>query len=264
MNFETLGSRLLSAREPLLWMLAIGAAIATGFGARAYLKSSEADARAMLEQRFRPVSVVVARSDLVPGSQLAPEMLAVRNMPQAFLPASSVRATHAGDVVGRTVAHAVRAGEPIQTPLLKARTDTNLSGLIALGRRGVTIPVDEASAVAGLLQPGDRVDLRWRGGGPALLNVPVLATGSRLATADGGEADYSTLTLELAEADARRLAESTSSGLRVMLRNPSDTGDSELVRALAKPAAPAVTIPLIVGGGGGPVPSLRLLAEGAP
>lgn len=264
MSFNTLRSRLLSAREPLLWVMAIAAAAVTGFAARAYLRASEAEARAALERRFQSVPVVVARADLVPGSRLAPDLLAVRNMPSAFLPSSSVRVAQAGEVLGRTMAHAVRAGEPIQTPLLQARADTKLSQRIALGRRAVTIPVDESSAVAGLLNPGDRVDLRWRGGGQALLNVPVLATGARVASVDGAAADYSTLTLELAEADARRLAESASTGLRVVLRNPADTGDSALVRAMSQPTRPRVTIPLIVGGSGGPVPSLRLLAEGAP
>jgi len=260
-NFTT---RLASAREPLLWLLALGAAVVTGFGARAYLRASESAARLAMEQRFRPVPVVVARSDLPPGSPLAPDTVAVRNMPADFLPSNAVRAAHAADVLGRTVAHAMRAGEPIQTPLLTARNDAPLSRRIALGRRAVTIAVDESSAVAGFLRPGDRVDVRWRGGGEPLLNVPVLATGPRVMAGDEGidRGDYSTLTLELTESDARRLAEATSSDLRVVLRNPSDTGEASLMRALP-PRPPAPTVPLIVGGGGGPVPAFRLLVEGA-
>jgi len=265
MNAASLRSRLTSAREPLLWLLAVAAAVATGFGARTYLRASETAARLAMEQKFHPVPVVVARSDLAPGSALAPELLAVRNMPSDYLPSNAVRAAHAGDVLGRTVLHAVRAGEPIQTPLLKAPNVASLSQRIALGRRAVTIAVDESSAAAGLLRPGDRIDLRWRGGGEPLLNIPVLATGPRLAAGDEreGGSDYSTLTLELAENDARRLAEAAHGDVRVVLRNPSDTGDESIARVAAAPRVPMPTVPLIIGGGGGPVPVLRLLVEGA-
>src|SRR3569623_1037498 len=205
MNPNALLLHLRTAREPLLWLLALGAAVATGFGTQHYLHAREATARADLEQRFRPTPVIVARTDLAPGSTLRADVLAIRNMPSDYLPASTLQPAQASDVLGRTVAHALRAGEPIQTALLKTREDFALAQRVALGRRAVTIGVDEASAVAGLVRPGDRVDLRWRGGGTPLLNVAVLATGSQLARGEGGKAqDYSTLTLELSEADAKR------------------------------------------------------------
>lgn len=265
MNLHVLPARLRFAREPLLWLLALAAAVGTGLGTRQYLRASEARARVALEQQFRPTPVIVARADLLPGSTLGPEVLAIRNMPSDYLPASAMRPVQAPELMGRTVAHAVRAGEPIQSALLKTRDDASLAQRVALGRRAVTIAVDESAAIAGLVRPGDRVDVRWRGGGLPLLNVAVLATGSQVVRNETGKAqDYSTLTLELAEADARRLTERDGGDLRVALRNPADTGDAMLAKAAGSARPRIVTVPLISGGGGGPVPAIRLLAEGTP
>src|SRR5688572_1154799 len=104
-------------RELLLWTVAVAAAIATGFGARAYLAERGREARAAAEARFRPTPMVVAREDLVPGSQLRAASLAVRGMPADFLPASAVPASQVSQLLGRTLEHAVRAGEPLQMPL---------------------------------------------------------------------------------------------------------------------------------------------------
>ena len=253
-------------REVLLWAIALGAAIVTGFGARAWLEARGTQARAEAEARFKPTPMVVAKADLVPGSLLRREDLAIRRMPADFLPASAVPVTQAGTLLGRTLEHAVRAGEPLQMPFLKTRAPERLAQRIALGRRAVTIPVDEAAAAAGLLSTGDRVDLRWRGAGAGLENVAVLATGRQFgpATADAPAADYATITLELGESEARRLAEADLGNLRVVLRNPADTGASDPLRRAATPPDRGQPVFLIIGGSGGPSPSLRLLSTEAP
>ena len=249
-------------REPAIWLLAFAAAAATGFGARSYLNERGKEADRAAEARFRPTPVVVARTDLAPGSQLGPELLAVRGMPADYLPASVVPASHAQDLLGRITGHALRAGEPVQMPLLKPRAPDRLAERIPLGRRAVTIPVDESAAVAGLLQPGDRVDIRWRNGsGSELANVAVLATGRQFGgdSSNASGTDFATITLELAEADARRLAEADSGDVRILLRNPADTGVASFsgLAASVRPRVPAIA--LFVGGNGGPSPSVHLL-----
>ena len=214
-------------REPVAWLIAAFAAVVTGVAMRGYLDARSAEAMRAADARYRPTPIVVAREDLAPGSELSATRLAVRNMPGEFLPASVVGSQHAADVIGRTVQHAVRAGEPIQMPLLKARTPERLAERIALGRRAVTIAVDEAAAAAGLLRPGDRVDLLWRGRVESPLeNVPVICDGASDRRGRAGlalDGDYATITLELPEAAARRVAASDSGAMRVLLRNPADT-----------------------------------------
>ncbi len=252
-------------REPVAWLIAAFAAVVTGVAMRGYLDARSAEAMRAADARYRPTPVVVAREDLAPGSELSATRLAVRNMPGEFLPASVVGSQHAADVIGRTVQHAVRAGEPIQMPLLKARTPERLAERIALGRRAVTIVVDEAAAAAGLLVPGDRVDLLWRGAVESPLeNVPVIATGRQtlVASGTGAGGDYATITLELPEAAARRVAASDSGALRVLLRNPADTNLVWLPTARGR-RQPEPQIALFVGGQGGPTPALHLLRAGS-
>lgn len=261
MTTET-ATRMQRWREPAVWLLAFAAAAATGFGARSYLTERGREADRAAEARFRPTPVIVARTDLAPGSQLGPELLAIRGMPADYLPASVVPASRAQDLLGRITGHALRAGEPVQMPLLRPRAPVRLAERIPLGRRAVTIPVDESAAVAGLLQPGDRVDIRWRGGsGTELGNVAVLATGRQFGgeSPNAGETDFATITLELAEADARRLAEADSSDVRILLRNPADTGVLPLPGSAAVARERVHGIALIVGGNGGPSPSVHLL-----
>ena len=255
--------RRIPKQETVAWLLAATGAIATGFAMRAWLDARGAEAAAAAAARYRPTPVVVAREDLPPGSELAATRLAVREMPADFLPSSTVAKADASQLIGRTVQHAVRAGEPIQTSLLKTRTPERLAERIALGRRAVTIVVDEASAAAGLMAPGDRVDLLWRDGHAAPLeNVPVIATGRQFITAAGGAPteEYATLTLELPDADARRVAASDTQALRVLLRNPADT---DSLPPLVRTVAPVPSIALFVGGGGGPTPILHLMRAGA-
>ncbi|MET0291465.1 MAG: Flp pilus assembly protein CpaB [Steroidobacteraceae bacterium] len=257
--------RWIPRQEWLAWLIAGAGAIATGFAMRAWLEARSAEATAKVEARYRPTSVVVAREDLAPGVELTATRLAVRAMPADFLPASTVTQAHASELIGRTVQHAVRAGEPIQTSLLRVRTPERLAERIALGRRAVTIVVDEAAAAAGLMAPGDRVDLLWRDGiTPPLENVPIIATGRQYLAVAGKDADheYATLTLELADGDARRVASSDTGALRVLLRNPSDT-NSLALPAASRRSRPLPSIALFVGGSGGPTPMVHRLQAGA-
>jgi Flp pilus assembly protein CpaB len=131
----------------------------------------------------------------------------------------------------------------------------------------VTIAVDESAAVAGLLTPGDRVDLRWRGGAHAELgNVPVIATGRQYAAADGNatQGEFATITLELTAAEARQLAEADLGDLRVLLRNPADTGSTELPRTARPVARVSEGVTLIIGGQGGTMPGVQLLTAVGP
>lgn len=245
-------------REGALWTVAVVAAIAAGIAMRAYLRDRAEEARVAVEARYAPAPVVVARRDLPPGTVLEGDALAVRRMPANFLPASTVRDEDAGALFGRTLEHAVRAGEPIQMPLLRAREDMHLATRVPLGRRAVTIAVDETASLAGMIRPGDRIDLTFESGGSrqSLANVAVLATGRRMAGhEDGG---YATLTLELDAPAARRLMLAHGGSIAVGLRNPADTGVlPEGLRGREGPRA--MPVALIIGGQGGPIPAVRLL-----
>lgn len=251
-------------RELLLWSLAAVAGIGTAYGMRLYLRDSALTTQRSLEQRFRPAQVVVARTNLAPGTLLEADSLALRRMPADYLPAGSLRHDQAAALRGRVLEHALAAGEPVQTALLRPLSVVHLAERVPLGRRAVTIAVDESNALAGLLRPGDRVDVSWSeesGRVPrTLANLPVLAVGDQVATAWRGDAAerFATVTLEVDLAAARLLA-GARGRLALSLRNPRDTGAD--LQAFGAEPAPAVlaSVTLIVGGQGGPTPALHRL-----
>jgi pilus assembly protein CpaB len=99
------------------------------------------------------VAVTVAATDLPAGTVLAAEHLVVARLPPEFAPAGA--ATEPGALVGRVLAGAVRAAEPLTDARL---VGPGLTALLPAGQ--VAAPVRLADlAVAALVRTGDRVDV---------------------------------------------------------------------------------------------------------
>lgn len=125
------------------------------------------------------VDVVVAAVDLPAGSTLAAEDMALLQVPADYAPPGAT--SLADDVVGRTLATAVVAGEAITATRVVA-TGPRPDGLI-------TVPVRLADAeAAALLEPGSIIDLVLASGDSG---GRVIAEGARVVTVprvarDGG------------------------------------------------------------------------------
>jgi len=113
------------------------------------------------------VPVLVAARDLAAGVPLVAADLEVRALPEALVPLGVLRP--GDETVGRLLTGAVRAGETL--------TDVRLLGsslVDGLSAGAVATPVRVADAgVAGLVRPGDRVDVLAT---PATLDAEVGAT----------------------------------------------------------------------------------------
>jgi pilus assembly protein CpaB len=216
--------------------------------AHRYLRVQETAAREQLAGHYVSRDVLVVARDLVAGSVLAPPMLARRAVPMRFLASDAVDAGSAADALGRTLARPLQAGEAVTFSALEPIADAALSALVEPGQRALTIPVDDSSASAGMLSPGDSVDLllvtRADDAGlgaprvqPLLQAVRVVATGQRLRrrrpaaeaageTDDGREAaaQYQTVTLHVSAENAERILLAQRLGeLAVLLRHEGDT-----------------------------------------
>ena len=105
---------------------------------------------------------------------------------------------------------------------------------VSPGMVAVTIPINAVSAVAGHINPGDRVDIEYtrRGGGTLtsvilLSNVKIIAIDQMSDTQTKGPRVGSTATVEVSRDDARRLRLALQSGsLALFLRDQSDTSAS--------------------------------------
>jgi len=267
----------------LLAILAVAAGLAAFWSTRRFLDQNAAGVRRQWEQRYALRPVLVAARDLTPGQVLQSGDLARRQMPAGFLPSGTFADSALDQAVGQRLATGLRAGDPVGEGAIESRTPA-LAYRLPEGSRAVTVPVDEVSSQAGLVRPGDRVDLmlaeeRVEGAERCVVvrslleAVHVLATGKAtrdVAAAAAGssaidlEGSYSTMTLDVTPEQAQQLAVGLRMGeLIPMLRGAGDDaptgldalGDGRLAcRGVARERdAPGVTprrlaIDVMVGG----------------
>ncbi len=256
---------------PILALLIAGGA---ALYARKWVESRQVAPAATAAPAPPQKAVLVAAVDLPAGSFVHPSSVRWQPWPDVDLPSSyfvkGVRGEE--EVVGAVVRYALARGQPLTDGgLVKPGDRGFLAAVLAPGMRAVSVPVDEASANAGLIFPGDRVDLVLAqslvGDGGArrarrvaetvLEDVRVLAMGRRLKGAEGeeGAIQARTVTLEVTPADAERVAlvgelGKLSLSLRSLARSEDSgtseparvTWDSDVSRALVARSGGSVTI----------------------
>ncbi|MFZ5482453.1 MAG: Flp pilus assembly protein CpaB [Myxococcota bacterium] len=213
-----------------------------------------------LQEASKPVAsadVVFAARDLYMGLPLAAEDLIIKQVTPEMVPESTFGAV--ADVLGRTPRERILANEMIREERL-ARPDAGigLNAIVTPGKRAMTVATDTETAVAGLLQPGNYIDIivtiapedpsevgaKWVTE-TILQGIKVLAVGSTLgggstgAEAPAGDAAAAkakkksdaaaqrklkpSITLEVTPEEAEKLALAGSRGqLCVVLRSDID------------------------------------------
>jgi pilus assembly protein CpaB len=196
-------------------------------------------------------AVLVAARDLPVGAFIDPDKVRWQDWPDVVTPDTYlVRGEdEAGSLTGAVLRRPVAAGDPLTTGSVVKPGDRGfLAAVLDPGMRAVSVPVDDASSNAGLIFPGDRVDviltqiLQVDGEGSGsrrvsetvLRDVRVIAMGRRLATENGDEGasgtQVRTATLEASPANAEKVAMMTDLGrLSLSLRSlATQTGAIEL------------------------------------
>lgn len=233
-----------------IWIttLMLGGALAAGGGAAYFVKgyiSNEIQAeREQLQKQYRLINVVVAKTDLPPGSVLSSQTVAVREVPDTFLHAEAVRSDQWDEIAGRVLSRAVRGGETILSSHLARGVGAGFSAQLPDGMRALTFPVDEEASIAGMLAPGDRIDLLFTTAAandsvtlPLLFAVPVIATGVRTQANEHTLPDrlqsgpFRTITVIVSPADAAKITLAQEAGrISVALRQPDDQAVTHISR----------------------------------
>lgn len=105
------------------------------------------------------VPVVVASGTLYPGFEILESDLHVIDMPPEVAPADA--STSIAQVVGRVPAERILPDDPIREGRLASFGEgRGLAALIPTGFRALSLALTDASAGAGFLLPGDRVDVQ--------------------------------------------------------------------------------------------------------
>jgi len=187
------------------------------------------------------VLVVTAALDIPFGRPLQRGWLALEELPQSYVEDRHIRAADVRSLIGVPLSQSVRAGEAILRTDLSVVSDQQrtLSAEIPHGSFAYAVHAQQESSHAGLLRPGDRVDVmlvvydpRAPGTGRSLVvaqNLLVLSVGNEVHSEFDDDRElpqrYFTtrISLEVELEEAQRLTVARRQGtLRLLLRNPND------------------------------------------
>lgn len=216
-------------------------------------RERELQHQATVDTRSRLVVAV----DLVAGTRLQADHLAVRDIPLPWVPSHSLDVDAVDQVLGGVLATDLKQGDILLGAHIAVETEGPLSDMVRQGRRAVTVPAAEINAVSGFLQPDDLIDLyvsfMHQGQhltAPLLQSVRVLAISGRVESP-------SSITFDASEQDAIKLVAARHTGsLTAMLRHRGDTrvsestapGDLAALMGLARPpTADPVQVPVLYG-----------------
>ncbi len=187
------------------------------------------------------VLIVAAAQDIPFGQPMQASWLTLEELPQTYVEDRHLRASDLRRLVGIPLAQSVRSGEAILRTDLSTLSDRQrtLSAEVPAGKRAVSIFAQAESSHAGLLRPGDRVDVLLSVGDPRepdsgrtvvlAQNLLVLSVGAgMLRDWDDDrhrmrEDPTAQVSLEVDLDGAQRLTLARRQGqLRLLLRNAND------------------------------------------
>ena len=217
--------------------------------------------------------VIIASRDIEIGTRLTPDMLQLTDWPRASMPPGSFQ--DAKLLASRVIKVNLVHGEPLMESKLAPEGATGgLSGVIAEGKRAITVRVNDVVGVAGFALPGNKVDIlvntKDESDKPiskiVLEQILVLAVDQGLGRDETKAKVVTAVTLEVTPEQAEKLDLARSIGtLSLVLRNQIDkslgTTDGVRTRDLlklgaetrtapayrGKPAAPKQTVEIIRG-----------------
>jgi len=180
------------------------------------------------------VGVLIATRELKLGEKLDKSALGVRPLPQAYLEQRHIRVADLDAVLGAQLTMSVHANEAVLwSDLSSSQAERrDLSGLVQPGMRAFAFYAKKSAPFAGLLRPGDRVDVLFSPGDNVteseatmtlLQNVLVLAVGADVGAGDVIATKGRAITISLTPEQSQLLTHAMSEGqLDVVLRNPED------------------------------------------
>lgn len=276
-------------RRFLIPAIAFLLAIATALFARSWLENRRPGAEATAAARpAEPASrmVLVAVDELRTGTFVHPQSVTWQAWPDVSLPANYYVKGRRDpeEIAGAVARQPVAKGQPIVDGMLVKPGERGfLAAVLGPGMRAVSIAIDDVAGNAGLIFPGDHVDLVLSqslaaGGGEedvarrvsetVLRDARVIAAGRRLARAGSEDSVVAgnqarTVTLEVSPGDAERVALASELGrLSLSLRSLAVEGpdgpversagemtwDRDVSRAIGRGVSPGDKVTVLRGG----------------
>ncbi len=209
--------------------------------------------RELARMQERLGSILIASKDIPKGASIEASMLETRSIPKEYIQPQAV--SFPERIIGMVTLVPISKGEQITLTKLASTKQAFASSLAMatpVGKRAISISVDNIASLLGMVKPGDYVDViglipvpvQTQEGKqatqmavvPLFQNVLVLATGRDLAGALPSEERYkkeegstsvssAMITLALFPQEASLIAFVQEQGkLRLVLRSPADSG----------------------------------------
>ena len=176
------------------------------------------------------ISVVESNVDIKAGTEITAEMVVMAELPHDAVTPNAV--TEISAAVGKIANSDIYTGQQIISPqLAEPGVSTNeLSYIIEQGRKAATISVDAVSSVAGLVEPGNKVDVivvydETAESVVVLENISVLSVGKRMKSGSSASPEdvYETITLSLTANETLKLRQAEAKGeISLALRSYED------------------------------------------
>ncbi len=158
----------MSVRNILLVVAALLITVGTGLLARSWLNGQRVETAAPAPEQTRVSAyVLVAEIDVPAGTFLKKEHIRWQAWPDEILPETYIvrqdgEAEEVADqeVLGAVVRRGISAGEPVaRGRIIKSEDRGFLAAVLRPGFRAMAVRIDATSSIAGLVFPGDRVDV---------------------------------------------------------------------------------------------------------
>jgi len=194
----------------------------------------------------RQIWVVAAAEDIPNGMKITERDIGRIQVSERDVPDRVVLAEDAKMLLGKKTVLPLAKNKPIMWTDIEGGTHSYAAGLSAMvqsGMRAISLPISGASAVSGMIEPGDRVDILGTFTLPSrknpaemetvtltlLQDVSVLAVGQTTSRQISGRqkqmaSGYNSVTVEVTPRESELLvfAQQAKGSLTLSLRNPSD------------------------------------------
>ena len=125
-----------------------------------FLKSRAAAIEAELRgEREQMVDVVVAKDNLPKGLKITDAYFEIAQVPGKYVHPNTIRPTNFFDYAGRFLAVNLQTGKTLIDSFLVEDFPVDFSDLVTQGRRAITVTVDDVTAFANMLRPGNRLSI---------------------------------------------------------------------------------------------------------
>ena len=228
----------MSVRNIILVLVAVAITAGTGLVARSWIgRQTPPPVAAAPPPPVQKMLVLVADKDLPAGTFIKENSWTWQSWPDgkahpSYLIKNKVDEKQLKKLVGSVVRRGIPAGQPITKGLIiEAGNRGFLAAVLRPGYRAVSLRINATSSIAGLIFPGDRVDIilthSVKAGGPrrrvsetVLVNVRILAIDQKTNDQDGAPKLGKNATFEVTPKQAEMLSVLTTLGkLSLSLRS---------------------------------------------